>query len=174
MSLNFSIKDQKSEEGIGLVEVIISLGVAMIVVTAMISLSIFTLRTSTQSELLMESTRLANQQLERVRAARDEFDNWDDFYNAATGDSCSTSCSEEDAVQACYVNTGSSFTITRGSNPPTGSDAKVTTCFFVSEVDLPSGGTDTSKLDITSVATWQIGGERKYTHSYTRLSDWQN
>jgi type II secretory pathway pseudopilin PulG len=170
-----SLYSNKNEEGIGLVEVIVSLGIALVVVTAMISLSVFTLRTSTQSELLMESTRMANQQLERVRAARDVYSNvssWGDFYNELVGSNCSETCSEEDARPACYID--DSYTPQADSTPPTNSDNSITTCFFVEEVDDGTGGTDNKRLDVTAVSTWEIGGERKYTHSYTRLSNWQN
>ncbi len=153
------------QAGIGLVEIIISLGVAMVIVTSMVSLAIFTLRTSNESENLMKGSRMVNQHMERIRAFRDEYSTWSDFYNLLTGVSCSENCTGT----SCFVD--DSIIFDRSSSPP-GFDG-ITTCFYVEEVEDSPGVIDRTKLDVIVVATWMSGDERKFTHSYSRLSNWQ-
>lgn len=67
----FEKKYKPNQEGIGLVETIVALGLGVVVLTALVSLSVFTLRTSTRGKLMLEGSKRANEQLELVRAYRD-------------------------------------------------------------------------------------------------------
>ena len=84
-----------NELGIGLVETLIAIGITTIIVTSMVSLSIFTVRSSLQNKLTLEGTQLANQQIEQVRAFRDAR-TWAEFLAAVDGtdgaDCFSTDC----------------------------------------------------------------------------------
>jgi len=158
---NFSNIDEK---GLGLVEVIVALGVSIIIITAMISLAIFTLKTTTQSKGLLESTRQANKQMERLRAYRDNYVatySWEDFYNLLmAAPNCSTSCS---SGRVCYID--DSFEFQEVTDPSAGSIP--TACFYATPV---SGNSNV--LNVVTVSPWKIGGETKSAYSYSRLSNW--
>ena len=85
---NRILKNKKAQKGFALVEVIAALGVSALVITALISLSISTLRTSLDSELLLEGTKIANREVELVRAYRDGYESedtprsWENFISA--------------------------------------------------------------------------------------------
>ncbi|MBD3366428.1 hypothetical protein GF360_03780 [candidate division WWE3 bacterium] len=143
-------------------EVIIALGVGIIIVTAMVSLAVFTLRTSTVNERLVKGTRLTNQQLERARALRDDYitsATWEDFYLYASGLNCTTDCSD---AGSCYINDGISLV----EGLPAASDG-ITSCIYFETV---SGNTEV--INVIAVSTWEIGGETKFTHNYSQLSNW--
>jgi hypothetical protein len=152
------------EEGIGLVEIILAFGVSIIVMVALVSLATFTLRAASTSSRMMQGTRLANQELEILRSVRDSYSSWNDFYNVVHACSADTACVSE----SCYV-TLSTSQISNGAK--TSDD--ITVCFGSREVAAGTL-TDTSRIDIIAVATWTIGGQRKYVHNYTRLTDWNN
>ncbi len=160
--LDFKDKD---EGGLGLVEVIVAMGVAMIVITAMVSLAIFTLKTTTQSKGLLESTRQANKQMEKLRVYRDTYvisQSWEDFYNSlidGLGNSyCSTNCS---SGYVCYIDDNFVF---HGVNDP---PIPLPSCFYATVV---SGNGNV--LNIVTVAPWQIGGVTKAAYNYSRLANW--
>jgi len=161
-----SLTKRINQEGIGLIEIIISLGVAIIIVTAMVSLAIFTINASNQSQLLMEATRMSNQQMERIRAVRDRASTWDSFYN----DLNSRTCPEDCQGSACYVN--SSFQIRQNTSPPTSPKGGIEACFYVESVSDPE--VEDNQFKVVTVATWMDGGERKFTHNYSLLTNWQH
>ena len=70
------------EKGIGLIETIAAMGVAMIIVTSIVSLSVYTLRASTTSKLMIMGSKYATEELERLRAKRDNTNTWLSFYNS--------------------------------------------------------------------------------------------
>ena len=158
----------KSEKGIGLVETILALGIAIIVITALVSLALFTLRSSQQSKYLLEGSKLANQELEVVRAYRESVP-WGTFY--ASMRSCDTS--------DCYIN------VTYGP-PTTYSVATGTEDLGVSAVNLnryirvtkPDGSaledaTVESVVKVSVTVQWTIGAQQRYAHTYTHISNWQ-
>jgi len=151
-----------NEKGLGLVEVVVAMGVAMIVITAMISLAIFTLKATTQSKGLLEATRQANKQMEKLRAYRDNYvatQGWEDFYNLLTvAPNCSTNCSSN---RVCYIDDNFVFHDDDNPNPAP------TSCFYATSVSE-----NNNVLNVVTVATWRIGGETKSAYSYSRLSNW--
>lgn len=162
MPLTFTAKKMKNK-GFGLVEVILSLGVAMVIVVALVSLSIYTLRSATQSQMLMEGTRMANQELEQVRVLRDRMistHSWSTFYDAMIA------CTSKDcsAADACHID--NSFNLIQTGAQTLGDH---TVCFWVSEPD----STAKEALDVITTATWSIGGVGKSANNYTRFTNWQ-
>ncbi len=157
------------KEGIALVEVIAALGIAMVVITAMVSLSIYTLRSSTDSKMLMEGTKVTTREIELVRAYRDTPElSWDDFLDSIKG------CIDID--HPCYIDdsdiNGLHVIVDSSVSVGTGIEEikRSFTATRVNGTQLVAGDT---VARITATATWEIGGIAKSTHIYTDLTNWR-
>ncbi len=155
----------KHSLGIGLVEVIAAVGVAVIVITSLVSLSVFSLRSSLQSKLYLEGTKTANKQIELVRALRDITANWATFISAVTP--CST---------GCYMTepTGSGLPTVTVGNGTTGTGLSTVTYFF--RATNVNGGVLVSTdqtVRVRASASWPIGGRTISTNVYTDLTNWR-
>jgi Tfp pilus assembly protein PilV len=154
------IKRIFNEKGIGLVETIVALGVSIVVLTSLVSLSLYTLRSSQQSRYMLEASKLATEELERVRAVRDSSAVWSTFRTSML--SCTTSL-------PCRVST-SLAVVSAGSSPYTDPEnSNYGRYFTVSET--PSGS---NILRIAVTVTYTIGGQTKYIRNYTDLTNWRN
>ena len=172
----------KNQDGIGLVEVILAFGVAVMVTVAMVSLGAYVLRVSTESSRLTQGTRLANQELESIRVARDLYVSsavlsWEDFYNAVLGGGAVPVCNLTCTASDCSCGTNSCNVVLSGSTAtirksPQRIVDSITVCFGARAVP-PSGVRDLEKIDIVSVASWSIGGHQKSALNYTRLTNWK-
>lgn len=155
----------KTSKGIALVEVIAALGIAVVVLTALVSLSLFTLRATLSNKLQLEGTKWATRESELIRAYRDQSDfTWAMFISNMT--SCTSPCcinTETDPISVqhtyCVASAGTpeeviwSFTatnLTGGALTPTDT---------------------TARFNIK--ATWIVGGVLKQTNLYTDLSNWR-
>ena len=166
-------KIKKLQKGFALVEVIAALGVSALVITALISLSISTLRTSLDSALLLEGTKMANREVELVRAYRDGYisedtpRSWEAFINA---------------VYACTIDTPCHMDTAGGeplqgylTEPPTGAKA-VTRSFTVTDIegnDITDPSNPPSVVRISVSVTWAVGDQQKGSYIYTDLSNWR-
>lgn len=159
----------KKEDGIGLVEVILALAVAMIVITSLVAMAVFTLRSSLQSKLLLQGSKLADEEIERIRAARDTATDWTTFLqylmacdtNGVVKDQCSINSS---------LSIGYSYEIISGGTPQ-----QITRYFQVSDpvnnvAIVPS---TTTAIRVAVTTAWNIGGQTKYAHVYTDLTNWK-
>ncbi|MFZ5425211.1 MAG: type IV pilus modification PilV family protein [Patescibacteria group bacterium] len=157
------IKLFKNENGIGLIETLVALGISLIVITSLVSLSVFTLRTSTQSKLLLQSSKLVNEEIELARAFRDSTD-WATF--TATMGNCDSS--------NCYITTSSGIGVSSGTET-IGSGADQITRFFTTSDPINGDGVDASDnlVRIAVTVSWRVGTDVKYAHSYTELSNWR-
>lgn len=152
-----------NQKGIGLIETILAIGISIIIVTSMVSLSLFTLRSSLQNKLLLSGTQLANQEIELVRAYRDSY-TWDLFIDAVgpTGSNC--------FVSNCYMSSGSGTISVSSGQQTIGSGTETLTKSF--RLTDMSGGSY-SLVRVTVTVSWTIGTDVKYAHNYTELSDWR-
>lgn len=149
-----------NQSGIGLVETLLAIGVAIIVITSMVSLALFTLRASLTNKLALAGTQRANQEIEQVRAYRDS-NAWNDFLsgvNGGTGPDCfGLDCHMENGVPAPDIKTeGSGNTALNRS-------------FRLTDVNG-----DSSLIGVSVTVSWQIGQDNKATHNYTEFSNWRN
>ncbi len=168
-----SVTKRVNEYGIGLVEVIFALGVSIVVMTSLVSLSLFTLRSSLQSKLMLQGTKLATQELEMVRALRDAIAedpsrSWEDFIDLVRD--CNSS---EDY---CYVDPNSGFTDIVSSQKVVGSGASAVTIYFYATEADGSGIGDSdypNTVRISVEASWDVGGYAKHVYNYTDLSNWR-
>lgn len=165
-------KIKKLQKGFALVEVIAALGVSALVITALISLSISTLRTSLDSELLLEGTKMANREVELVRAYRDGYEgpdtprSWENFIIAVQNCDYDSPCSM--GVDGSAVN---------GDPGSEGSGAKeVIRSFVATQADgtsLLGVSPPPSVVRISVSVTWKIGDQEKGSYIYTDLSNWR-
>ncbi len=156
----------KHSLGIGLVEVIAAVGVAVIVITSLVSLSVFSLRSSLQSKLYLEGTKTANKQIELVRAVRDVTANWSTFITLVTP--CSAACNMTEptgGMIAPTVSVGSKITGTGLSS--------VTHFFTATNVNGGVLVSTDQTVRVRASASWPIGGRTISTNVYTDLTNWR-
>lgn len=145
-------------------EVIAALGIAVVAITALVSLSIATLRTSLDSKLLLEGTKIANREIELVRACRDG-KSWPNFIT----DLNTSNCDQPDGCHMADVST-----IAAGSHAE-GTGIETVTRKFV--VSVPEGALDSDPppdiIRISVSVNWKIGDQQKGSYVYTDLSNWR-
>ncbi|MEN9389802.1 MAG: hypothetical protein RLY61_886 [Candidatus Parcubacteria bacterium] len=144
-----------NSKGIGLVEVILSLGIAVIVITSLVSLAVFTLRASQQSRYLLEGSKLASEEIELVRTFKDNSTTWSAFRTAING--CTSS-------SPCYINSGG----TGRTGGKEGID-------FMDRYFYAAQGASDQIYTITAVVEWRFGaGADKKTVIVSEVSNWRN
>ena len=153
-------------KGIGLIEVIAALGISVVVITALVSLSLFTMRTSLQSKMLMNSTKSANQQLELVRAYRDSH-SWADFILAMRN------CDSAPAT-VCRISTSQVITAAAPVADAAFGPTTLDVYFVASNLSGGEVGEDDLSVRISVTAKWRVGSALKTTNMYTEFTNWQN
>jgi Tfp pilus assembly protein PilV len=152
----------KNQKGIGLVEVIAALGISFVVITSLVSLSIYTLRTSQNSKLLLKGTQKAQQEIELVRAYRDSVGSWETGFI--------TTMIAEDCVSECHMET---IPLAPSSG---GIDEDELTWYFTATD--PSDGGELQLTDqvarISVFVEWTVGTQTKSTRIYTDLTNWED
>ncbi len=162
----------KNQKGIALVEVIAALGVSAIAITALVSLSISTLRTSLNSKLLLEGTKIANREIELVRAFRDGEDpyeggprSWESFIEAV--DECVEST-------PCYINDSDISVDSDYNYRNKGTPEEIKWSFVVSDPVNNDSVEETDNIVRVSVSVnWTVGDQLKGAYVYTDLSNWR-
>ena len=147
-------KLMKNQKGIGLVEVIAALGISIIVITALVSLALFTMRSSLTSKLLLEASKTANKELESVRAYRDRSASWDGFLTDMAG---------------CFGNLCNmdGLTVASGEGTIVIDNETITKSFTLTQ--------ESSEIvQVEIEVLWNVGGEQKSTHLYTHLTNWRD
>ena len=166
---------KNNEKGIGLVEVIAALGISVVVLTSLVSLSLFTIRSSLQSKLLLEGTKLANRELELVRAYRDASVEWEDGSDADSNGFLDDVMSCMNEANACHMDFSPAVSVDDSGPITQGSGAETITRYFLA---TRQDGTQLQAGDqvvrITVVVSWDIGNETKYARLYTDLTNWAN
>jgi hypothetical protein len=153
-----------NQNGIGLVETLLALGVSIIIVTSMVSLAIFTLRASLQNKLLLAGTQFANQEIELVRAFRDT-NTWEDFVDEIDGTN-GLNCFTGD----CHMSSAGVLTVVDGVQVINGGTTEeIRKSFKLTDING-----DQTLIRIAVTVSWQIGADVKYAHNYTELSDWRS
>lgn len=155
-----------NNRGMGLIEVIAALGIATMVVTSLVSLSIFSLRSSLKSKLLLESSKVANRELELIRSYRDR-NAWADFLTSMQA-CVPTSVPGNPKFPTCNMDLNGSV-INAGIDP--------TNDLQDLAIDQVGRGFYAERQDdlikITVVAYWKEGNTIKNTTLRTDLTNWQ-
>ncbi|MFC1756146.1 hypothetical protein ACFLZK_02020 [Patescibacteria group bacterium] len=155
----------KNEKGIGLVEVIAALGLSIIVLTSLVSLSLFTIRSSLHSKLLLEGTKLANREIELVRAFRDAVPEWENTSDGFLDEMIT-------CFDRCYMN---NLNVVNGVDVIGVGPEQISRSFKATKTD------GTTQLDpgdeevrISVEVSWAVGTDTKYARLYTDLTNWAN
>ena len=156
---------KKDEKGIGLIEVIAAFSISIVVITALVSLALYTMRSSLNSKLLLEGTKIASREIERVRALRDTSVSWPIFLSAVDGSS-GPNCLN---TNPCHMSE-TPFAAISGVSPVEMIDNQAVTRFFT--ITRDSNDPDNIVRVAVSV-NWSVGGIEKNTHVYTDLTNWQ-
>lgn len=154
----------KNEKGIGLVEVIAALGLAVIILTTLVALSLFTLRSQVKSNLLLEGTKMANREIELVRAYRDTSLSWEDFISSLTSNNC---------YVACHVNFSGNMSIVSGPETiNSGAANQISRQFRATKTDGTLLDLSSNVVRISVDVSWVVGEKTESTSVYTDLTSW--
>lgn len=167
-------KSKQSNLGIGLVEVILALGLTIMVVTSLVSLSLYVLRSSLQSKLLLVGTKYVSSEIEMVRSLRDnQYTTWLEFLDLVKG------CFDQNV---CYVSNVTTPSISNGPRQ-IGSGAELVTVYFTAfvanspdsyvQISTTNPGLLPQVIRIKATAEWTIAGATKSTTVYTDLANWR-
>ena len=163
--------NKMNEKGIGIVEVIAALGISVIVLTALVALSLFTLRSSLHSKLLLEGTKLANREVELVRAHRDAVTEWENGTNGFLDDVLPC----VDVANACHMNFAAGLGVDQTGADTAGSGAETITRYFIAtRTDGSPLQAGDEEVRIAVVISWVVGEDTKYSRVYTDLTNWAN
>lgn len=156
--------------GIGLVEVIAALGISIVVITALVSLSLFTIRTSLRSRLTLKGAEIASKELELVRAFRD-WNTWANFVSAMQ------QCDDPTSSKCSVSSSGGGFSVI--VNPDVSDSDGVAVYFKAIDPIVGDITGDTTAIETTDpviriavTAEWNVAGPRT-TSVYTDLTNWQ-
>ncbi len=153
-----------NQSGIGLIEVIASFTITVIVITSLVSLALYSVRSSLNSKLLLEGTKIATREIERVRGFRDSSISWQAFLTGVS----SCTCASAPCALKCYIDPSTLQPIS-GESLEMIDNQRVTRYFNVT-----SDASDPNNIVRISVyVLWSIGGQGKSTHVYTDLTNWQ-
>lgn len=155
-----------NQNGIGLVEVIAALGITLMTVTALVSMALFTLRSSLNSKLTLEGSKIAARELELVRAYRDRSATWYDFTNGLI----SSGCIVNPGTGSCHMDNSVIPPV-----PVTGAgtdtiDSETVTRLFTADIDAA----DPNIVYVSVTVSWVVSNTTHQTHLYTYLTNWRN
>jgi len=175
--MTFKFKNNNNNKGIGLIEVIIALGVATVVTTSLVALSIFTLRASLKSKLIIEGTKAANKEMEIIRAYRDQT-TWSVFTSKMYNGTPNCKTPSGATAPLCHMNVSPGSVgnpdilsvVTGGPIPAIASLAPsaVSTGFYVLSDSTPT------LIKVNVVIQWNEGSILKKTTLRADFTNWQN
>ncbi len=155
---------REREKGIALVEVILALGVSIVVITSLVSLSLYTLRAALQGKLLVQATNLSKEELERIRAYRDLAASWNTNFLTPL-----IPC----ATANCYIDESLVLHTSQSDVRNASTPLQLTRYFRISD---PAGGSidGTENLIRASITvSWKVGTQDKNVFIYSDFSNWR-
>ena len=168
MHVNKAMRNQK---GFGLVEVIAAFSISIVVITSLVSLALTTMRASLNSKLLLEGTKTATREIERVRAFRDSSVSWTQFLDdvdSSDGDGVNCTCNSAPCIKKCSMRL-TPLGVNSGQTIEVVDNQSVTRYFNITKDQY-----DPANIARVSVfVSWNIGGLTKGTQIYTDLTNWQ-
>lgn len=155
---------KKNESGLGLIETVAALGVVVLVIGALVSLGITSLRASGSAKSAAIAGTLVDRELELVRIYRDN-NSWVDFEK--TVDDCAAPLLEScDATDSCYMDSVGAV-LKGGEDEETRSGLDFIRCF-----NYISSDSTASKVHVIAVVEWTdfIGSHTTLAETY--LTEW--
>jgi Tfp pilus assembly protein PilV len=156
-----------NENGIGLIEVIASFTITVVVITSLVALALYTIRSSLNSKLLLEGTKIATREVERVRGLRDTSTSWTEFMTSLNT-TADCMCATSPCAKKCYM-TINPFTAITGETTEVIDNQNVIRYFNVTQ----DAANPNNILRVSVYVLWNVGGQEKSTHLYTDLTNWQ-
>jgi len=151
----------KNRKGIGLLEVIAALGITAVVLTSLVSLSVFVLRSSLRGKLLLEGTKISNREIELVRAYRDQPEvSWQAFVGSLSGHNCGS--------VHCHMSPNGTEILSELVIRDGGTPQEISYGFLYE--DLLGAG---EIIRISVEVSWKDAGVTKSTRIYTDFTNWQ-
>lgn len=154
----------KSQKGMGLVEVIAALGITLVTITSLVSLALYTMRSSLQSKLTLEGAKIASREMELVRGYRDRSATWADFTTGLTDNTCLVN----PGTGVCHMETGTMQPANATATETIDNQAVVRS--FTADID----DTDPNIVYISVTVSWEVAGQARQTNLYTYLTNWRN
>lgn len=148
-----SLTRKNLESGQSLVEAMIALGVAVIVIVALVNLSLVSLRSSTIAQSQLTAKNLANQGLEIVRSLRDQ--DWGNLPVTST--------------EPYYLNSDKTDLV---DSPVEKIDKEPGDGFFTRKIFVADVGDD-QKKQVTCVVEWTDSSGDKQVSVSTYLTNWR-
>lgn len=162
-------KKANLKKGIGLVEVIASFGITIVVLTSLVSLALYTMRSSLNSKLMLEGTKIANREIELVRAYRDSpTRTWSAFLSGLSTAQCS--CASLPCINRCHMTNTNPVTVVNGTTTESIDGQTVTRYFYVT----PDTASSPNIVRVYVTTSWVVGPRTNSTHIYTDLTNWQS
>jgi Tfp pilus assembly protein PilV len=156
-----------NQKGIGLIEVIASFAITMVVITALVALSLYSVRSSLNSKLLLEGTKVATREIERVRGFRDASLSWQEF-TTGVSTTVDCTCAAAPCNKQCYMATGPLAPVA-GETVEVIDNQRVTRYFNITQ----DASDPNNIVRVTVYVLWSVGGQGKSTNVYTDLTNWQ-
>jgi len=143
-------------KGYALIEILLAFGIAVIVIVAMVSLAVVTVRAATTSKAYAEAGKVAQSQAERLKLLRDTTP-WSTFLPSML------------ACSGYHCNIDSSRIVRSGDTSVGTGPSAVTSYFTTNVVNI-----DSKEFTYTVVASWNISNVTKTYTIEGLLSDWRS
>jgi len=146
-------------KGYALIEILLAFGISVVVILAMVSLAVVTIKASTTNRAYAEAGKIAQSQAELLKLKRDT-STWSTFWTS-TVVPCSTTL--------CYFHPTTKTLVTGSSGSVGISPSAVSFSFSTSYNPL-----DTKQFNYTVITTWNISNVSKTYKIEGLLSDWRS
>ena len=150
--------------GQSLVEVVVSIGIAVILAISLITTSLITQKSSRSARNNSQATKLVQQTIEQLRVMRDRRGFSTSTFPSAPTTTCFTFNTPD-------LNVPSTWNLTSGCSTPT---VSLGTTIFTRKVEMIDQGASAEKRLITVTVSWDESGQTRSVKSQTVLGLWQD
>ena len=155
--------------GQSLIEVVVSVGVAVLLAVSLITTSLITQKSSRSARNNSQATKLVQQTLEQLRVLRDR----KGFSVATFPDAPTPTCFTFNSTDPEPINWA--LISTNCSDPLTNSQTiTLDTTNFIRKIEMVNQGAINEKRLITVTVSWDESGQTRSVKSQTFLSLWQD
>lgn len=149
----------KNTKGYALIEILLAFGIATIIIVAMVSLAVVTVRAATTTKAYAEAGKVAQSQAERLKLLRDTSP-WSTFWTDLV-----VPCKD----QLCHFDPISKILV-KGTSGSVGTAPAEVSFSFTTDYD----SANVREFSYSVVTTWNISDVAKTYTIEGLLSDWQS